>query len=302
MTWLQATFEVDSLVVEKMADWLLECGALSCAIEDAFAGTLHEEPLFAEPGVVEDKRWRHTRVIALFPDDSGVESLIAAAANHCHRPAPPVTLVAVEEQDWVRAAHEQFDAIRISDRLWIVPSWKTAPTLTAINLKLDPGLAFGTGSHPSTRLCLQWLDAHLSKEATVLDYGCGSGILAIAALKLGAKSAVGVDIDPYAVQTSRENALQNDVEASFSLADDFVLRPFCLVLANILANPLRLLAELLASCVKPGGKIMLSGLLTEQSEELSALYGRWFEMEAPAFDEGWARLIGTRRRAPRNDC
>ncbi|KZE30059.1 [LSU ribosomal protein L11P]-lysine N-methyltransferase [Crenobacter luteus] len=295
MAWQQASIDTDSRVAEALADALMEAGALSAAIEDAWAGTEQEEPIFGEPGEPVDKLWQKSRILALFADDADVGALIALAALAAGAPTPAFTLETVEEQDWVRLTQSQFDPIRISDRLWITPTWHEAPNPQAVNLQLDPGLAFGTGSHPTTRLCLQWLDAHIQGGETVFDYGCGSGILAIAALKLGAASAVGVDIDPQAVKSSRDNAAQNGVVAEFFLPDDAPAIQADVVLANILANPLRLLGELLAGHVKPGGKIVLSGILADQAAELSGIYSAWFDMDPPVFDEGWTRLTGTRR-------
>ncbi|AXT45265.1 MULTISPECIES: 50S ribosomal protein L11 methyltransferase [Chromobacterium] len=295
MAWLQATIDAESTVAERLADALMDAGALSTAIEDAFAGTEREEPIFGEPGEPVDKLWSRSRIITLFDEAADVALLIAAAANACGLSLPSYNVERVEEQDWVRLTQSQFDPIRISDRLWITPTWHEPPAPNAVNLQLDPGLAFGTGSHPTTRLCLQWLDAHLQGGESVLDYGCGSGILAIAALKLGAVSALGVDIDPQAVRASQDNAEQNQVKADFRLPDQNPEAVYDVVLANILANPLRMLGQLLASHVKTGGRIVLSGILAEQAEELSAIYEQWFQMDAPVFDEGWTRLTGTRR-------
>ncbi|MGR2679085.1 50S ribosomal protein L11 methyltransferase [Chromobacterium haemolyticum] len=295
MAWLQATIDAESTVAERLADALMDAGALSTAIEDAFAGTEREEPIFGEPGEPVDKLWSRSRIITLFDEAADVALLIAAAANACGLNLPSYNVERVEEQDWVRLTQSQFDPIRISDRLWITPTWHEPPAPNAVNLQLDPGLAFGTGSHPTTRLCLQWLDAHLQGGESVLDYGCGSGILAIAALKLGAVSALGVDIDPQAVRASQDNAEQNQVKADFRLPDQNPEAVYDVVLANILANPLRMLGQLLASHVKTGGRIVLSGILAEQAEELSAIYEQWFQMDAPVFDEGWTRLTGTRR-------
>lgn len=296
MAWIQATIDTDSKVAERMADALMECGALSAAIEDAYAGTPQEEPIFGEPGEPVDRLWSQSRIIVLFEHDADPALLIAAAANACQLPLPRFVTERIEEQDWVRLTQSQFEPIRISDRLWITPTWHDAPVPDAINLQLDPGLAFGTGSHPTTRLCLQWLDAHLTPGATVLDYGCGSGILAIAALKLGAGDTHGIDIDPQAVRASRDNAAQNGVSARFALPDDLPAIQVDVLLANILANPLRMLGGMLANHVKTGGKIVLSGILAEQAEELSAIYSSWFDMDPPVFDEGWTRLTGTRRQ------
>jgi len=295
MAWNQATLDADSKVAEKLADALMENGALSAAIEDAFAGTAQEEPIFGEPGEPVEKLLPQSRLIVLFEHGADVALLIAAAANACQIPMPTFSCEQVEEQDWVRLTQSQFEPIRISDRLWITPTWHESPAPNAINLQLDPGLAFGTGSHPTTRLCLQWIDTNLTPGATVLDYGCGSGILAIAALKLGAGSTTGVDIDAQAVRSSKDNAAQNGVSALFCLPDDTPTAQVDVLLANILANPLRMLGSMLASHVKTGGKIVLSGILAEQAEELSTIYSAWFNMDPPVFDEGWTRLTGTRR-------
>ncbi|KUM04636.1 50S ribosomal protein L11 methyltransferase [Chromobacterium subtsugae] len=295
MAWLQATIDSDSAVAEKLADALMDAGALSTAIEDAWAGTDREQPIFGEPGEPVDQLWSQSRIITLFDENADVALLIAAAANACQLAMPGYSVERVEEQDWVRLTQSQFEPIRISDRLWITPTWHDAPAPDAVNLQLDPGLAFGTGSHPTTRLCLQWLDKQLQGNESVLDYGCGSGILAIAALKLGAASAVGIDIDAQAVRSSADNAAQNGVKADFFLPDANPQAQYDVVLANILANPLRMLGELLSSHVKTGGRIVLSGILAEQADELSAIYSQWFEMDAPVFDEGWTRLTGTRR-------
>ncbi|AXE36012.1 50S ribosomal protein L11 methyltransferase [Chromobacterium phragmitis] len=297
MAWLQATIDSDSAIAERLADALMDAGALSTAIEDAWAGTDKEQPIFGEPGEPVDQLWSQSRIITLFDESADPALLIAAAANACQLAMPTYSVERVEEQDWVRLTQSQFEPIRISDRLWITPTWHEAPAPDAVNLQLDPGLAFGTGSHPTTRLCLQWLDKQLRGDESVLDYGCGSGILAIAALKLGAASAVGIDIDPQAVRASKDNAEQNGVQADFFLPDANPTAQYDVVLANILANPLRMLGDLLASHVKSGGRIVLSGILAEQADELSAIYSQWFEMDPPVFDEGWTRLTGTRRAA-----
>ena len=202
----------------------------------------------------------------------------------------------LEDQDWVRLTQAQFDP----DSNFRPPVdypvlARTRPTATTVNLQLDPGLAFGTGSHPTTRLCLKWLDTQLKGGESVLDYGCGSGILAIAALKLGAGSAIGVDIDEQAIRASKDNAAQNNVDAQFYLPDGLPQGQFDVVVANILANPLRMLGEMLAARTKQGGRIVLSGLLDEQVEELSDIYNQWFDIEPAEIEEGWARLSGVKR-------
>jgi len=208
-----------------------------------------------------------------------------------------LTIEAVPETDWVRATQAQFEPIPIAGPLWIVPTWHTPPHADAINLVLDPGLAFGTGSHPTTRMCLQWL-VRERPTGTVLDYGCGSGILAIAASKLGAREVVGVDIDPQAVRSAHDNAEVNNVEAAFfdasqALATPYDTQKYDVVLANILANPLRVLAPALTARLKPGASLVLAGLLAEQAEELIGIYSPWLEMRVADTQEGWSLLVGT---------
>lgn len=295
MPYQQITLAVKDTVAEPLADALMEHGALSAAIEDAYAGTENEQAIFGEPGMPTEQIWQQSKVIALFGEDDDAAAVIQNAAQECGLADLHYTTEILEDQDWVRLTQAQFDPIQISDRLWITPSWHDAPDENAVNLQLDPGLAFGTGSHPTTRLCLQWLDAQLKGGESVLDYGCGSGILAIAALKLGAGSAVGVDIDEQAIRASKANAYQNNVQAQFYLPDAVPEGQFDVVVANILANPLRMLGEMLAGRTKSGGRIILSGLLDEQVEELSEIYGQWFDIEPAEIDEGWARLSGVKR-------
>lgn len=274
MPYQQITVNVNDAVAERLADALMEHGALSAAIEDACAGTQNEQAIFGEPGMPTEQIWQQSKVIALFGEHDEAAAVIDAAAQECGLKDLAYTGETIEDQDWVRLTQSQFDPIRISDRLWITPSWHEAPEGCAVNLRLDPGLAFGTGSHPTTRLCLKWLDTQLKNGESVLDYGCGSGILTIAALKLGAGSAVGVDIDEQAVRAGRDNAEQNNVDAQFFLPDSLPQGQFDVVVANILANPLRMLGEILAARTKQGGRIVLSGLLDEQAEELGGIYSQ----------------------------
>ncbi|MBO7081777.1 MAG: 50S ribosomal protein L11 methyltransferase [Neisseriaceae bacterium] len=296
MSYREMRIILPSQYAESLSDALMEQGALSSAIEDAYAGTEQEQAIFGEPGEPTGI-WDNSLLLALFDETADIEQIIQAACEDIQISVPSYQITEIPEQDWVRITQAQFDPIRISERLWIVPSWHDAPDEQAINLKLDPGLAFGTGSHPTTRLCLQWLDQHMTSGQTVLDYGCGSGILAIAALKLGAKSADGVDIDPQAVEAAQANAQTNNVEASFRLPESVDTQTYDIVLANILANPLRLLGELLASHVKTGGSIVLSGILESQAEEISEIYSQWFTMNPPVFDEGWTCLTGIKKAA-----
>ena len=294
MSYIEIRTVLPSALAEKLSDALMENGALSSAIEDAYAGTSREQPIFGEPNEP-TAVWEQSLVIALFDDKANINSIFQAACTSIGIEPPEYKEEVLPEKDWVRLTQAQFDPIRISERLWIVPSWHDAPDAAAINIKLDPGLAFGTGSHPTTRLCLQWLDQNAKHDDEVLDYGCGSGILAIAALKLGVKAADGVDIDPQAVESAQFNAENNGVKALFRLPENCPDKQYSVVLANILANPLRMLGELLASKTKQGGKIVLSGILAEQADEISAIYQQWFDMFEPTIDDGWACLSGVKK-------
>ena len=295
MPYQQITIAVNDHLAERLADALMEHGALSAVIEDAYAGTENEQAIFGEPGMPTEQIWQQSKVIALFGEHDEAAAVVKAAAQECGLKDLSYDSETLEDQDWVRLTQSQFDPIQISERLWITPSWHKAPAGNAVNLQLDPGLAFGTGSHPTTRLCLKWLDTQLKGGESVLDYGCGSGILTIAALKLGAGSAVGVDIDEQAIRASNGNAAQNNVQAHFYLPDGLPQGQFDVVVANILANPLRMLGEMLAARTKQGGRIVLSGLLAEQSEELGEIYSQWFDIEPAETEEGWARLSGVKR-------
>jgi ribosomal protein L11 methyltransferase len=296
MPWQSVRILVDSKQAEPLSDALIEAGALSVSLEDADAGTLDETPLFGEPEYPTAELWPHSIASVLLDEHADVAQMLAAAAKQADIPVPTeYSIETVAEQDWVRLTQSQFDPIPISPRLWIVPTWHDAPDSSAINLKLDPGLAFGTGSHPTTRLCLRWLDARLQGGETLLDYGCGSGILAIAAVKLGAARVDGVDIDAQAVTASHDNAELNAVDARFCLPAELAPAQYDIVVANILTNPLKGMAPLLAGRVRPGGQLVLSGILAEQADEVMAVYRTWFVFEPPATDEGWVRLTGIKQ-------
>ena len=240
--------------------------------------------------------WTHSRVIALFDKDADIPLIAAAAAGEAGLSATPAYDVAeVAEQDWVRLTQSQFQPIRVNERLWIVPSWHEAPDADAVNLVLDPGLAFGTGSHPTTRLCLEWLCAHLPAGASVLDYGCGSGILTIAAARLGGGRVVGVDIDDNALAAAADNAEHNGVTLQLSHSKHPLDLSFDIVVANILTNPLCVLAPLLAGRTRPGGHIALSGILSTQVEQVRLAYRPAFDLTVWAEREGWSLLEGVKK-------
>lgn len=296
MPWLCAIIETEEAVVEILSDSLLEAGALAVDVQDAAAGTNEERPIFAEPGEAPAAGWRSNRVGALFAVDADLYAAVPGALAAAGLPATTAfSIERVEDTDWVRLTQSQFHPMQITDRLWVVPSWHSPPDPAAINIALDPGVAFGTGAHPTTRLCLRWLAETVTPEADVLDYGCGSGILAIAAMKLGAARACGVDIDPQAVIAAQQNAQQNGVQLTLATAEQDIAGPAQIVVANILANPLTVLAPLLARLTRSGGQIALSGILVEQADAVLAAYASQFEMARAATDEGWVLLTGRRR-------
>ncbi|MDN7866724.1 50S ribosomal protein L11 methyltransferase [Burkholderia multivorans] len=299
MSYRELVVELAREHAEALSDALLELGALSVSVEDADADTPDEQPLFGEPGLVPERTaWQHSRVIALLSPDHEPAVLLAAAANEIGLDATPKFDVReVEEQDWVRLTQSQFEPIPIGERIWVVPSWHDAPDPDALVLELDPGLAFGTGSHPTTRLCMEWLEQSVQPGQSVLDYGCGSGILAILAKKCGANPVVGIDIDPQAVESARQNSERNRTEVTYGLPDACPAGEFDIVVANILSNPLKLMASMLASKVKPGGRIALSGVLARQADEVAAVYARYVDISVWREHEGWVCLAGTRRES-----
>jgi len=295
MAWVSLHIEAHSQNADLLSDTLMEIGALSASIEDANAETPDEQPIFGEPGDPPPGIWNKNIISALFNDDVDVNAVMAEVEAITGFKDLSYTTETVAEQDWVRATQSQFDPIRITDDLWIVPTWHDAPNPEALNIVLDPGLAFGTGSHPTTHLCLAWLVDQVKPHHQVLDYGCGSGILAIAAKKLGASEVVGVDIDAQAIISSEFNAEQNQVSADFYMATDYPEKQADIVVANILSSALSVLAPALAGACKQGGKIALSGILREQAEQVSAIYAEWFTMDAPVFMDSWTLLTGTKK-------
>jgi ribosomal protein L11 methyltransferase len=296
--------EIKFLCLERSAedfgDLMIDAGAMSVSIEDADLGSPDEKPLYGEPGTEPDTfAWTRSIVSVLADEkfDALQAAAIAAKALGIETPAMQSDTV-VPDEDWVRITQAQFSPVKVSDRLWIVPSWHEPPSSDAINIRLDPGVAFGTGSHPTTHLCLQWLDTHVTGEDSVLDYGCGTGILAIAAAKLGAASVLGTDIDPQAVESAAYNARHNEVEARFVLPAELPSERFSLVVANILSNPLKVLAPALLGRVAPGGRLVLSGVLARQAEEVIEVYRRTdpnVELSVWREEDGWVCIAGTRK-------
>jgi len=305
MSWVTLIIRADAAHAELMSDALMEQGALSVDIHDAAADTQEEQMLFGEPGEPSGEIWQNAEVSALFNQGVDFDEIMRNVAHVAHiKGQPDYRIERVEEQDWVRLTQSQFDPIQISPRLWIVPTWHQSPDPEAINLILDPGLAFGTGSHPTTQLCLGWLDQNLQPGDRVIDYGCGSGILAIAAIKLGADHVTGIDIDPQAIAASQDNTLRNHCDpakfvfATTHKAADHDLQSneqVDVVVANILANPLIILAPILVQAIRKGGHIVLSGILQEQAEDVRRVYQQWFDMHIANEHEGWVLLTGIKR-------
>jgi ribosomal protein L11 methyltransferase len=298
MRWISLSVEVDALWAESLADALIERGALSVEVTDADVGSQRETPRFGEPGEAGGAVWPRNTLSALFEEGVDPAQALTAACDAIEAPIPAeLRIESVPEQDWVHATQLQFGPIQISSRLWIVPTWCQPPVPGTLVLKLDPGLAFGTGAHPSTWQCLRWLDEHLHSGQSVLDYGCGSGILGIAAKKLGAGRVVATDTDPDALEVSSRNARQNGVVLDVLAPEALRNHRFDVVVANILANPLRLLAPLLAERTCPAGHIVLAGILDVQGAAVRAAYAEWVDLVQWYWREGWICLAGQRRAA-----
>lgn len=288
-------------LAEALSDALLDAGALSVSVEDADLDTDAEQPLFGEPGSEPNTQaWIRNHLVVLLPDGMDPEQMLACALQEFDSvPELPRHLRDVPDADWVRLTQSQFGPIAVGERIMIIPSWHAdqmpaVPVENRIAIELDPGLAFGTGSHPTTHLCLEWLADCLPAKSTVLDYGCGSGILAIAAAMFGASQVVGVDIDEQAVQSTRDNALVNRVQIASLLPEGLKDGLFDVVVANILSNPLKVLAPMLAGRVRNGGHLVLSGVLERQAEEVAAAYAPWLSMSVWQARDGWVCLAGTK--------
>ena len=297
MSWFQVRFHANAQQVTVLEDILLECGALSVTLEDDA-----DQPIL-EPELGTTPLWDETQVIGLFEANQDSERLMRELAeayarlNH-GQALPSYRTEILEDKDWVRAWMEDYHPMPFGQRLWVCPSWREPPEPDAVNLSLDPGLAFGTGTHPTTALCLQFLDAEVQGGELVVDYGCGSGILGIAALLLGANEMVGIDIDPQALLATQDNAERNRIAAEryqVYLPKQAPQVQADITVANILAGPLVALAPDIAAYTRRGGKLALSGLLAEQAEEISQCYSQWFELNPPKQQGDWVVISGIKR-------
>jgi len=290
--WRQLAITVDESSAEPVSDLLANLGAVSVSFEDA-----GDQPLF-EPKPGETPVWRQTDVIGLFDADADIDRIRRSVETVFGERVLRIRIEDLEDRVWERAWLDHFQPMRFGRRLWICPTGFEPPEPEAVNVVLDPGLAFGTGTHPTTALCLEWLDGQDLGGKTVIDYGCGSGILAVAALKLGAAKAYGVDIDPQALTASEENARKNGVEAKLALGYPKALAAVRadVLLANILATPLIELAADIGEKVRPGGSLALSGILATQADLVRAAYASQFEFSPPAIREEWVLLTGVKRQ------
>jgi len=296
MSWIQIRVHTTSEHVEHTEETLMECGSLSVTLQDDA-----DQPIL-EPELGTTPIWDNTEVVGLFEANRDVEEL-SEQLNTVFRlkakmDLPKHRIEILEDKDWVRAWMDDYHPMQFGERLWVCPSWREPPKPDAVNLMLDPGLAFGTGTHPTTSLCLKYLDREVKGGELVVDFGCGSGILGIAALLLGAKRMVGTDIDPQALLATRDNAGRNKVSEDLYdvyLPEDTPETQADIMVANILAGPLEQLAPTIAGLTRSGGKLALSGLLAEQAETISACYSQWFEMNAPEQEGDWVILSGIKR-------
>lgn len=292
MSWLQLKIDTTKAQAPVLEELLETLGAAAVLMEDSADQPLLEPPPGATP------LWDATRVIGIFTVDSEMDAIIEFLEAQLGEALPAHRVEVLEDKDWVRAWMDHYHPMRFGDRLWVVPSWTPPPEPDAVNLLLDPGLAFGTGTHPTTALCMEWLDSLDLKGKTVIDYGCGSGILAVAALLLGAKEAWCVDNDPQALTATRNNAEHNGVSERVHvfMPDDMPELEADVIVANILAGPLAMLAPVMAAHSHAGSHIALSGIIRPQVDELREVYGQWFDMDGLAIkEEDWCRLSGTRR-------
>ena len=294
MAWINLTFFAEEKDIDLLSEALETRGALSIFIQDKNLNNSDEELIFGEPHSGPNKFWATNQIQALFNDSVDIKEIQDELVSNFQDIDFKFTASSVSETDWVKLSQSQFKPICIKDRINIVPSWHKINNPKLINIILDPGLAFGTGAHPTTHLCTEWLIDNVSKEKKVLDYGCGSGILAIAAYKLGAKMVKGVDIDPQAIIASKENGTLNECNIDWLNTDkDFKFQADLLV-ANILSSALSVLAPLLANYCAPKGKIALSGILESQENQIKKIYAPWFTFEQTSKNNGWVCLSGVK--------
>jgi len=295
MSWANLIVQINKENVDSISDYLIELGAISTSIEDTNLNQNNEELIFGVPNIQSQQFWENNTVQALFEKKINIEVIKAAIKNKFSDAILSLSTKEVEDRDWVKSTQTQFSPIRINDKLWIIPTWHKIQDKNAINLILDPGLAFGTGTHPTTHLCLLWLLNNINQNLSVLDYGCGSGILGIAAKKIGAKKVIGVDIDNQAIEASKNNSEMNNVKISWSNTKEKIDFKADLIVANILSSALSVLAPVLAEHCMINGKIALSGILESQEDDVKKIYSSWFNFDPSYKKDGWVLISGTKR-------
>jgi len=294
MAWKNLMFHASSDSAEETTDYLMNLGALSTSIQDKNLNQNNEEIIFGEPHNGPQQYWQENLISALFEENIEADKIKNKIELFLNQKIE-VIVSKVEDQDWVKTSQDQFSPICIRDKFWIIPTWHSHDVKNGINLILDPGLAFGTGSHPTTHLCIEWLIDNVKKNNLVLDYGCGSGILAIAAKKIGCETALGVDIDSQALIASKDNALLNNVTIEITDSSEPIQIKADLIVANILSSALSVLAPALASYCKPNGMIALSGILEAQENYIKKIYKEWFDIDKVKKKDGWVCISGIRR-------
>ena len=294
MAWTNLMIQTSAESAVKTTDYLIDLGALSASIQDKNLNQDNEEIIFGEPHNGPQQYWQENSINALFDENIEIDKIKSKLEQFLNQEII-VIVSRVEDQDWVKTSQDQFHPICIRDKFWIIPTWHSHKLRNGINLILDPGLAFGTGSHPTTHLCIEWLIDHVNKKNRVLDYGCGSGILAIAAKKIGCQSVLGVDIDPQALIASKDNAILNNVTIELAASSEPIKINADLIVANILSSALSVLAPALAGYCKPNGMIALSGILEAQENDIKEIYKEWFDIINITRKEGWVCISGIRR-------
>ncbi|WP_415893658.1 50S ribosomal protein L11 methyltransferase [Neptuniibacter sp. PT8_73] len=296
MPWLQIKIQTNPDQSEPYEDLLLSAGCAAVTFEDT-----EDQPIF-EPDLGTTPLWSNTTITGLFSAEHNLDETLQFIHQGHEQlfpgmPCPTIKAEILEDKDWEREWMDNYHPMQFGERLWVCPSWREPPQAEAVNLMLDPGLAFGTGTHPTTALCLEWLDQNITDTSFLIDYGCGSGILGIAGLLLGAKRAIGVDIDPQALQATKDNLARNQLQDDslhVYMPENTPSEKAEVLIANILAGPLVQLAPTLEALVSPGGKLCLSGLLTPQATEIIDTYSEWFDLDPIAEKEGWIRVTGTK--------
>ena len=291
MSWVNLLILSTNAHADNFSDFVLENGAISASIQDQNLNKNNEEIIFGEPHNGPQQFWEHTQINALFRNLNEAKKALKKLEKKFSIKLS-VEFKEVQDEDWVKKTQDQFHPISVNNKLWIIPTWHDVVDKNAINLILDPGLAFGTGSHPTTYLCIEWLINNIQKKSAVLDYGCGSGILSICAKKLGADEVLGVDIDPQAISASIYNSQKNKVLIEFSNTKKTTKFKADIIVANILSSALKVLAPVLASYCKKNGKIALSGVLRNQEKEITDIYSKWFSMKKSSYKDEWVCLSG----------